>query len=158
MTVTLRRALATDRDQLLAWVNSPDSLAGKLRTMGPIAAADHAQWFAARLADDDCMIWIIERNDTAVGQIRLEKDDVGHAVDIYVVAAARRHGCAVSALRQALDMHFAGRPDSRVVARIKPDNIASRRLFERAGFQLTADGDDHLIYALRPPKIAGDVP
>jgi len=147
--ITLRPATAADADRMFAWVNMPDSLAGKLRTTGPIPYDTHRRWFDRRLADDACRIRIIERDGVPAGQLRLERSDAGYEIDVYVDAACRERGVAARALAQAVAALRAEEPDSVVIARVRSENRASRRLFERLGFALVTSAPDHLIYRLR---------
>jgi RimJ/RimL family protein N-acetyltransferase len=149
MTVTIRRATQYDLDLLFNWLNEPDSLAGKLLTTGPIAREQHETWFAARLADPQTLLWIIESDRQPIGQLRLMKKADAYEVDIYVTKARRRAGVAQEALNTGIAMLKHERAGSQIVrALVKPDNTSSQRLFERAGFALAARTGDHLVYEL----------
>ena len=146
--VALRPAIAADVDRLFDWVNMADSLAGKLRTAEPIPYDSHRRWCDSRLADPACRIRIIELDGVPVGQLRLEPGDYGYDVDIYVEAGSRQNGLAADALAQAIADLRAGEPESVFIATIRSENQASRRLFERLGFRLSASAPDHLVYRL----------
>ena len=146
MRLALRPAAAADAALLLDWVNRPDSLAGKLATAGPIDPSSHRAWLADRLARADCMIWIIERDRAPVGQVRIERKAADFEVDVYVEPGARRRSVAREAVGAALAAHAARFPGVAVLARVKPDNLASQRLFARLGFALIARAGDHLVY------------
>ncbi|MGE4218188.1 MAG: GNAT family N-acetyltransferase [Alphaproteobacteria bacterium] len=146
----MRPATTADADRLFEWVNRPDSLAGKLRTTGPIPYDAHRHWFDRRLADPACRIRIIERNGVPMGQLRLERRDEGYEVDIYVDAACRHEGLAQGALTRAIAELRTDEPSSVLIATVRTENRASRHLFERLGFHLEAIAPDHLIY--RFPK------
>ncbi len=140
----LREAGPADARRLFDWVNGPDSLAGKLLTKEPIEWGEHERWFAARLADRDTFLYVIERGGEPAGQVRLEKHDNGaYEVDIYVIAEARRQGLAAGALARAIETLCAARPDVIVRARMVEGNAASRNLFERLGFQPAARAAKH---------------
>lgn len=144
--VALRPAITEDVDRLFAWVNMPDSLAGKLRTARPIPYDSHRRWCESRLADPSCRIRIIELDGVPVGQLRLEPGSYGYEVDIYVEAGSRQNGLAANALAQAIADLRANEPESVFIATIRSENQASRCLFERLGFRLTASAPDHLVY------------
>jgi RimJ/RimL family protein N-acetyltransferase len=151
MTVVLRQAKPADCELLFNWVNERDSLAAKLVTTGPIARAEHEKWFAARLADPETFLWIIESGGEPIGQLRLMKKIDAYEVDIYVVGGQRQAGVARQALTSGVDMLSGQRPSAIVRARVKPDNVGSQRLFERAGFLLAARHGGHLVYELTTP-------
>jgi RimJ/RimL family protein N-acetyltransferase len=152
MTVVLRRADAGDSGIIFQWVNLDDSLAGKLQTKGPIGREEHEQWFAARLADPETFLWIIESKSRPVGQLRLMKCGGVYEVDIYVEAAARRTGVAHAALRLGIaDLIKSCEGQATFRALVKRSNIASQRFFQREGFGLSAQHADHLVYDLTAP-------
>lgn len=154
LSLVLRLAEPGDGDLLLDWVNRPDSLAAKLRTAAPISRTDHEHWYAARLAAEHCRIWIAEVDGLAIGQVRIERRGPAFEVDIYVDAARRRRGLALRMLDDAVARVQTECPDVRLIARVRPGNTASQRLFERAGFQASAGaapaGGDHLVYVKEP--------
>jgi RimJ/RimL family protein N-acetyltransferase len=150
MTPVLRPVQDTDRGLLFEWLNRPDSLANKLRTKAPVAAAEHAAWFAERRRDSDCLMWIIEIDGRPAGQVRLQPADGAHEVDIYVAPEFRRRGVALSALGQAASLYRQRFPQGRLDARVRAHNQASRQLFAAAGYALTARRDGYDVMELRP--------
>lgn len=148
--VTLRPAAAADCDLLFGWVNRPDSLAASLKTSAPVPRATHEAWLAARLADRETGLWIAERAGAPVGQVRLQKK--GHAleVSIFVEPGARGAGTATRMLDLARAEAAMRWPGLGLVARIKPDNAASRRLFVRAGYGRMVVERDHIVLHREP--------
>lgn len=145
-SLSLRRANAGDSNLLLDWVNQPESLAGKLQTAEPIPGEQHERWFAARLDSPDCRIWIAEREGIPVGQVRAERDAEGRAyVDVFVAAEARGAGLAYAMIDEMAREAAAIWPDTRLVARVRLENVASRRLFAKAGFGLLETHADHVV-------------
>lgn len=146
----LRAATEADGGLLFDWVNRPDCLDNKLKTPSPIERSEHDAWLDDRLASPDSGIWIIEQDAVPVGQIRLEKRAGGLYVDIYLDNAARGHGIAAVALEAA--RAEAGRlwPGVPLLARIKPQNMESRRLFTNAGYGDVKVAPDHMIYRRDP--------
>jgi len=154
LSLNLRAAERGDSDRLFEWVNRADSLVAKLMTAAPIPRADHERWFAARLAAEDCLIWIAEVDGAAVGQVRCERRGDAFEVDIYVEAAQRRRGLALRMLEVAVARVRTEYQDARLIARVRTGNMASQRLFQRAGFQASAGAaaaaDHHLVYFQEP--------
>lgn len=144
--VALRAASPADADLLLSWVNSPESLAGKLKTRAPIAAEEHGAWFGTRLADPDCRLWIAEADGKPVGQARLEWRGGRSEIDIFIAPEFRRRGVAAAVLRLALRSLAAERPGTVAVARIRHDNPGSQALFRALGFRLAERHDDHSVF------------
>jgi RimJ/RimL family protein N-acetyltransferase len=158
VTVALRPAAPSDMALLFEWVNRPDSLANKLRTQAPIALARHRAWFAERLADADSAIWIVERAGEPVGQLRLQRKQAHLEVDIYIVAQARRGRLGEAALLRAAGLAARRWPAVPLLARVKPANRASHRLFLACGYARIADRHDQVVYELRQSAEAGAEP
>ena len=129
------------------WVNAQDSLSQKERTRGPIAWRDHCAWLDERLADPATEIYLLELEGKPVGQVRLQQAGGEHAVDIYVVPAARKRGVAARAIAHVLKQ--ATLPS--VVARVKAGNAASRRLFAAAGFTANSQEGEMIVYRRQVP-------
>jgi RimJ/RimL family protein N-acetyltransferase len=132
--IHLRPAVDSDASLLFKFVNEPDSLAWKIRTAALISWDEHTKWLELRLKNHNCRIWIIVLDNTAVGQIRLEKSDHTVEIDIYVAQQFRKQNIASQALSFAVkcsQSRWRGLPLS---ALVKPNNNASIKLFEKAGF------------------------
>lgn len=153
--VTLRPAASADGDMLLDWVNRPDSLAASLKTSAPVPRVVHQAWLAAMLADSGSGLWIAEREGAPVGQVRLQRKGAALEVSIYVEAAARGAGTATRMLDLARAEAARRWPGVGLVARIKPDNAASRRLFTRAGYGRMVVERDHIVLH-REPLVAAN--
>jgi RimJ/RimL family protein N-acetyltransferase len=132
--LALRPARDADCERFFAWVNEPGVRRASF-VPAPIPRDVHERWFAARLADPRCRLYVIESGpDVALGQIRLDLDGAGAAVvSISLDPAVRGRGLAAAALRLAVEAGRAGGV-ARFDAYIRPENAASLRAFARAGF------------------------
>ena len=129
MTVTVRKAIADDAADLLAWRNDPLTRAMS-RTTEPVEAAEHARWFQRALTDATCTLLIGEDGADKIGMVRLSRGEETE-VSINLNPAARGRGLARELLALAL-----AEERGAVLAVIKPENLPSIRLFEGAGFVL----------------------
>jgi L-amino acid N-acyltransferase YncA len=89
-----------------------------------------------------------------VGQVRLQRKDAALEVSIYVAAAARGAGTATRMLDLARAQAGKRWPGLVLVARIKSDNAASRRLFTRAGYGRMVVERDHIVLHREPLAVA----
>jgi len=143
--VSLRPAEADDARLLFDWLNQPESLAGKLDTVAPVAWDTHRAWFEARLSSCDCGIWIAEKNGQAIGQVRAERRDDGRLhVDIYVAAEARRRGAGAEILDQLAATCATRWPGEPLIARVLIGNTASLALFEGGGYRVQHEARDNV--------------
>lgn len=149
-TLRLRPAMPDDAELLFAWVNSPDSLAGKLSTGGPIPWETHQDWLQRKLKDPDCAIWIGEYADEPAGQVRVERRDGMLEVDVFVDRDKRGGGLGRTLLAALAAQCRERFPGDDLLARVKPDNIASQKLFRAAGYELSEERADHLVFTWRP--------
>lgn len=130
----LRSARLSDAERLLEWANDPATRAASF-DREPIEWAAHVGWLGAVLADPDRRLWIAEEAGIAVGQIRVDRTPEGvGVVSIGLGPAARGRGVgrAVLGLGLAAAVRELGIRRARAV--VRSGNLASRRLFEGAGF------------------------
>jgi RimJ/RimL family protein N-acetyltransferase len=133
--VTIHKAALEDRDRVYSWANDPDTRAMSFNTQ-TIAYADHIQWFTRMLANDPPTIFVAKFNKEACAFVRLDPDEEKGSAQIGINLAPGKRGLglgkqvleAASDLAAALGYQF-------IVALIRPDNLASIRSFERAGYR-----------------------
>lgn len=131
--IELRLAEAKHAHLLWKWANDPEvldaSLIGK-----PVKPSAHLDWFA-RANDRGEEIHIGFLGGVPVGVVRMQ--DLGDSLKLsYSLAAEfRGRGLSYSLLREALEV-FKGKS---VVADVKADNGASRKVLEAVGFRVVGE-------------------
>jgi spore coat polysaccharide biosynthesis predicted glycosyltransferase SpsG/RimJ/RimL family protein N-acetyltransferase len=133
--IHLRPARPDDARLLWEWAND-SSVRGSSFNPEPIPLEAHLEWFTRRLATPTCRIFIAETHPaTPVGQVRFEVGAAGEAtISISIGAQFRGTGLASPLIERGVEVVFAESWAAVVHAYIKPDNTASIRAFERAGF------------------------
>ncbi|MCS6802856.1 MAG: UDP-2,4-diacetamido-2,4,6-trideoxy-beta-L-altropyranose hydrolase [Chloroflexota bacterium] len=128
----LRPANSEDCD-LVYQINAHPAVRRWSFTSGAIALEEHRRWFAAKLADPACLLFVAEENGEPVGVLRydLAGDEATVSIAIDPQRQGRGYGTAVLQAGSAL---LGGRA-VRVRALIKPDNVASIRVFTSAGYR-----------------------
>lgn len=132
-------APATEEDGRLiwAWRNDPAARRNSLNP-GRISLSHSRRWLKAKLADPRCLILMARSGGKPVGQLRLDMVRPGAAqVSISVAPACRGRGLGTAMLR-ALPARLGGRPLTRILAVIKPENVGSVVAFVKAGFRFAA--------------------
>ncbi len=157
--VRLRPGRAEDAPLVLGWRNSPVVLQACFST-APVSIEEHARWFAARLADPACRLWIgLDEQGAAVGQVRIQLArngvDSETEAEIHVGLAPERigRGLGTALIRTASEAVFSSGPARAIHAYVRSDNARSARAFESAGYrragQCAVKGHHALHYVLR---------
>lgn len=149
----LRPATENDSRLLWEWANDSQVRAASFSSE-PISWNSHTEWFAQKLQQQSCQIWIAELNENQpVGQVRVDgKNSEEPEIHISVAKAWRGHGLASQLIRQATQSFLLSAHSTRLHAYIKADNMASLKAFEKEGFRQTdvrrVRGNEavHLVY------------
>lgn len=131
----IRRATLDDALDVLIWRNDPLTRAMS-RTPDEVEQQAHVAWFNRALDDAASTLLIGEVGGEKIGMVRFDHG-AATEVSININPSCRGRGLGHELLSEALTWAVGD-----LVAVIKDQNLASRRLFERAGFELqeTTDG------------------
>lgn len=146
--ITARRADINDASVLYDWRNDP-SVRAVSRQKEELSWTGHIQWLSQTLARTDRELWIIQRSGEPVGTVRFDRlDEEGSVweVSITVAPSLRGQGLASILLREAEAEFLRSRPEEEresveFIAEMLESNPASRRLFEREGYEGGLKGD-----------------
>lgn len=131
----LRRVQAEDCRLLWEWANDPEVRAASF-SPAPISWETHSAWFADKLGKDESLIVIAEEEQTPCGQVRFDRrPDRDWEIDVSVVRTMRGRGVASRLIKLGVQLFLEQYADARIHAFVKPDNTASLKAFENAGFQ-----------------------
>jgi RimJ/RimL family protein N-acetyltransferase len=136
LEINLECASAQDCRRLWEWANDPVVRRSAFET-GTIAWEDHVRWFENRLRDPSTLIFIaLDAHRRPLGQVRFQWQgpDVAE-IDISLDGASRGSGLGSALIRRSVDTFFASKPVRTVMAHVRPENHASLRAFENAGFE-----------------------
>lgn len=150
--IVLRPATRDDSDGLLRLANDPIVRAASFST-GTIEPAEHLQWLERRLCDSNTLLLVGVVGGMIGAQIRFDIDSDDSIVSISLDESRRGKGLSLPLLERGIAKLEEAHPGIRTVhAHVKPANLASRRLFEDAGFALVQPKDEDegsLTYLLR---------
>lgn len=139
----IRYATIDDAVDVLEWRNDPVSVAAS--KTGTVNLSDHLSWFAKSMHNPNRCLFIVTEGKHRVGMVRFDKIQDAWLVSINIAPAERGKGYGEAALRMAI----AKISNSRLLAEIKLDNLASIRIFERCGFRRIG-AKDGLLQFERP--------
>ena len=156
--VDLRPVTAADRDQVLAWRNSPDARASR-DTDDPITPAAHEAWFEALSASEAQRGWIIELDGAPVGLANLYDIDRRNARSAWTCFLAdpevRRAGLGSYVEYWMLEYVFEGLKLAKLWCEVLASNVSVRKLHEAFGFQVEARLYGHAVRAHKRVDVLG---
>ena len=132
--VMLRRAEAGDAETMYAWQSDPETRRFARNPEVP-SWEGHVAWLNRKLDDEDCVFAIVEQDAKPAGLIRLDRE--GGDAEVSIVIAPDRRGQGLGKATLALARRLL--PRDRLTAFVKPENLASKRLFEQAGYMPAQD-------------------
>jgi L-amino acid N-acyltransferase YncA len=133
--VRLRRATLDDGPFLRELRNDPVARAAFLSSEAVTVEA-HLTWLSARLRDPAVLLFIAEAGTGPVGQVRLDFDAAAGGAEVSVTVAPSMRGRGIG--RRMVELacvEATAHGATRVVAHVRPENVASRRTFAAAGFR-----------------------
>ncbi len=134
MNISLRLARADDAERVFAWRNDPSVRSASFDSR-EIAWEEHRAWFLRTLERVDRSLLIAEQEEKPVGVVRFDVVDEVVEVSIFLDPALTGQGYGTTMLREGVTWvrrNLAGVHTLR--AKVKPDNPASMKIFENAGF------------------------
>ncbi len=149
--LVLRPATCADSALLWRWRNDPATRAASLNTT-EVGEREHVQWIEDTLARPDRRLYVGIVGERPVATARLDIENDAATVSVTVAPEQRGSGLGTALVRAVSDEAFATTPVQRLVAVVKRDNVASRRAFARAGFELVEDAGATLTM-VRPRSI-----
>jgi len=157
----IRCAESRDEDLLLAWANDPLVRANAFRSER-ITEREHRKWFRRKLKDrQGCRIYIVEVDEgVPIGQVRFELEHGEWKISYSLASSFRGKGLGAGLLQAAIRrlLMDTGQPDVVVFGEVKPENLASRKIFASLGFAQHGHRDDSMVIYRRKyarPEIQG---
>lgn len=149
LALQARAAQQSDSRLLFDWRNDEETRAAS-RSISPVSWDEHAQWFAAVIADPLRHLYIVETSEepapVSIGMCRFDgKDGAPTEISINLDPAFRGRGLSAQVLRLAIDTFRAGGGGA-LKATIRPGNVASVRAFEHVGFRLSGSTPEFDTY------------
>lgn len=147
----VRKATMDDALNLWAWRNEP--VARQMaRDTRPVPLESHYRWLDATLASPDRVLLVGDAFGESAGTIRLDFYGDVAEISINIARPLRRRKLGTAFLRQGLSYVAAHTDCGHIRALVRPENAASRRLFESCGYIESGSDGDCIVYrlAVRP--------
>ena len=138
----LKKATIDDAMDILAWRNDPQTRAASFNKE-EIDRDSHLKWFAEKLADENCELFIMTEGNNKLGHIRIDIDGDTGTISYMINPTHRGKGYGtgmIGLLDSAVDKRV-----SVLSALVEKDNIASQKCFERNGYEQDVNADGSVI-------------
>jgi UDP-2,4-diacetamido-2,4,6-trideoxy-beta-L-altropyranose hydrolase len=136
--IEMRMANADDSAKLFEWRNHP-SIRSVSRNTEPITWENHQKWFDSVISSKDRLLLIGQKDETAVGVVRFDKQEGDAEVSIYLVPDASHSGQGRNLLMSAEQWLKVNRHEIKNIrASVLDGNESSQRMFLGAGYQVDA--------------------
>lgn len=139
--VFLRKADKADMELIFTWANEKLCRANSISEKS-ISMEEHKRWFHEKLQDKNCRFYIMEINDEAVGQVRIDiEHDIG-TISYSLDKRYRGQGCGGTIISLLENKVVEEKLCSGLLAVVKSGNIASQHIFESKGYrQIQSEGN-----------------
>ena len=136
--LTVRAVREDDARLLWEWANDPGVRQAAF-SPAPIPWEDHLRWFAAKRADPNTRMFVVEDEAGPAAQVRFDADGAEAEIHVSVAADRRGRGLGPAVIDAAARAFLADVRVDRIVARIRPENRPSTVAFGDARF--VAEGE-----------------
>ncbi|MFH2106797.1 MAG: GNAT family N-acetyltransferase [Candidatus Micrarchaeota archaeon] len=130
--ISLRRVVAEDIRMIFEWRNHP-LIRSRMFDSSELKLENHVAYWQKKLADPYFYSFIISSGGQEVGFAKLEKMEDGYDVGIFINPSKQKKGMGTEAI-SAIIAEARKIGIKKLIARIKPDNVASQKIFEKNKF------------------------
>ncbi len=147
-TIAIRKCRAEDSLDLLSWRNDQSSRLMSINS-NLVKLDEHQKWFASKLADEDCTLFIGQVGCSKIGMVRFDvgEDKLTAEVSINLNPEYRGRKMAKPLLRGCVE-EFRLLCDCVIFATVRPENVASNKVFRSVGFVEVSSNNDTVRYQL----------
>jgi RimJ/RimL family protein N-acetyltransferase len=134
--LSFRKATESDSDLYFEWVNDP-LVREQSYNSNYIEKKQHFSWFLEKLKDESFHFYVFQnQNNQNIGQVRIQKiKDSNAIIGVSVDLSHRGFGYGSSMLKLASSDFLLATPNITINAYIKLENLTSKIIFEKAGFE-----------------------
>ena len=142
--IKIRLATISDSKSLFNWRSDEISRAMFFNESSP-SIEEHNIWLEKFLSNVDCTLYIGELGDEKIGMCRFDfKQSKRLAeVSINVSPTSRGRGLGKKLLFESIECYL-GKNKHNLLAKVKPNNLASLKIFDSVGFESFASNEDEI--------------
>jgi len=145
----IRKTMDEDLMPLFTLANDPLVRSASLSSEA-IELETHKAWFQKAMQDPLLLLFtLLDGRANFLGQLRFDlRQDNEALISISLIPSSRGFSLSEKIIRQGTKIINKLHPHRAILAQIKPDNTASIKSFEKAGFTYTKEQDHILYYTL----------
>jgi RimJ/RimL family protein N-acetyltransferase len=143
----LREATKNDVDLTFHWARDPNIRKYSFQQEAITQEMHHA-WFNSKINDPFCLYLLLENDKEVIGSIRYDINTENEALISYLIDFKYHgHGYGNAILTLSLGVLTGKHPTlKQLVGFVLPENIASRKIFERQGYLLDSSDQKKIKY------------
>lgn len=130
--IRLRPMHLQDAEQVFAWQCLPETRR-HARNPHPPKWEEHLHWMQKTLSDTSRVLMMILCNEVPAGVVRLDKQDENESFEISILLSPDYYKKGIASV--ALEMVKTLYPRALLLAHVRQENMASRKLFTSQGFR-----------------------
>ena len=136
--IEFRKATKSDLIQYFDWANDPIVRIQSYNS-DAVSIDVHTKWFLGKLNDHSCYMYIFQNTlKQNIGQVRIQKENEYSAtIGLSIDSQFRGRGFGARMLMLSTEEFFKSNEEMVIHANVKFENVSSKRIFEKAGYQLT---------------------
>lgn len=131
MNIVVKEVSIDNAKLLFDWANDSVTRHNSFNP-NPIEWKSHVSWLKRKIADPNAHLFLTYLNKIPIGTIRFESKD-NTEISVTVAPSQRGKGNGAKIIKAACN-RFMKNSNQAILAYIKKDNPASKRVFEKAGF------------------------
>ncbi len=132
--VNLRIAEKEDASLIQEWMNNPE-FSGAYNPLDPQQSKTDVEKRLEKLGSDKAWFLILKKDGSKIGFVGMWSSSFGWEIGYVLVPSERGKGYCTEAVQLSTDYLFMSKGIVRIQAGTFPENIASQRVLEKAGFQ-----------------------
>jgi len=136
-SLLIRKATINDLVTYFNWANDKDVRNNAVNTQ-MIEYKDHVNWFNQKISAEDSFLFIFEKKNKPVGQVRFDKKNSSFFIDFSIDKKYRGKGFSRIILKKGIEKlvnEIDSKKNISLTALVKYGNIASVKTFEKMDFQ-----------------------
>lgn len=151
----LRRATPDDKKLIFEWANDADTRANSFNSE-PIKWEDHEKWYDSKMSDDKSRMYILMDFFKPLGVVRVDLDETGTSEISYSIDKDERGKGLGREMLMLLEKQVARENNKELIAHVKADNEASKKIFYSLGYEEKI-GEDQVSFTKRAGSTASSI-